>query len=69
MSDQEKLGDKCPTCGRFISLGGNGEFYDVEPGGCRGSEPVSAYCSEQCAEKMFRRTQHGDGVEACMCCG
>ena len=45
---------RCPTCGRFVS-DGKTEYWDVEPGGERGFDPASPYCSERCAETMYAR--------------
>ena len=41
---------RCPTCGRFISPDTDG-FFDVAPGGMRGSDPVVAYCNERCCDR------------------
>ncbi len=58
---------QCPACGKFVS-DGKTEFWDVEPGGCRGSEALSAYCSEACAEATYKKLHRpGGSPKWCVC--
>lgn len=45
-----KHDDRCPTCGKFVPFDADG-YYDTEPGGTDGYDPVMAYCNEECARR------------------
>lgn len=53
---------RCPACGRFISI--DEGYGDVEPGGLREHDPITAYCSEACADRKSPKAR-----EVCAACG
>lgn len=53
--------NRCPTCGRFTGRDPDG-YYDTEPGGVDGWDPVVAYCDERCAARKCPPSKRSDGA-------
>lgn len=50
---------RCPTCGRFLGVDPDG-YWDTEPGGLTGFDPVVAYCSPEHAAKKDPPSRDGE---------
>ena len=81
MSEAIRHDEKCPTCGKFVSL--EDGYGDLPPGGVQNVHTLVRYCNERCSDAKPRRAFYEDepgyeeaaehpigchGVESCPKC-